>query len=136
MGKEAITINSDGGGVLVNGEEQKTMSLAAGDIIKLGSITELVVDRLVPGVGVILLVQDGPEKGRKLAFVGESVRLNWLTASERPAGKLQWQNKRPQVHVAGSDNHPVFTMQDRAVIHLLDGDILHVDHDQWRVKLL
>lgn len=136
MGEESFSINSDGGEVKVNGEEQKSIRLNQGDKISLGSVTVLLVEKVVPGVGGVLYIQAGPEKGKKLILLGDSTPLSWLTDAERQAGKLIWKKKRPTLFIGSNDSHPLPLQKDKSEIQLINGDILVLGHREWRVTLL
>lgn len=136
MGDESISINSDGGEVFVNEEAQITVALKQGDIIRLGTLSEMLVEKMLPGLGAVFFIQAGPDKGKHLVLLGESVPFNWLVSKGQPSGKLSWREQRPFVSVGKEEQHPLSYKKESSTFQIAEGDILRIGEQDWTTKLL
>jgi uncharacterized caspase-like protein len=136
LGADGLSLSADGGEVKVNGAVLAMARLAPGDVVALGPITEVVVEKVVAGMGAMLSVQSGPDQGKQLLLVDAGLPLQWLSGDHLGAGTLSWRENRPWLTVEGGDRHPLPAKSELHSFPLLDGDVLRLGEADLTVKVL
>lgn len=134
-GPDGIRLSADGGEIKVGGEQATLYLLQSGDRIGLGPVTELEVLRVVAGVGAVLVVVEGPERGLKLVLVDGALPLAWLVGDQRQSGRIAWRDGRPWLLVARGEEHPLPVASGQEAIPLVDGDVLRLGEEELAVSL-